>query len=141
VISQIRRIFLNIFLNQKVAKFVLLGTYSIFAIVASSSNDIVSQMLGLVSIACIGFVLNFNLSKETDAKYFMTITVSVFTPLILFLRGFYVAQTNILASNSFHFQTLYVLLFIHFVWFFSIVFFDGNRREIIQKLNDLFRKS
>jgi hypothetical protein len=143
VINQTWRMFRSVLMKQKVAKFVLLGAYSILAIVASSATtDSVSQMVGLLSMACIGFALIFNLSdKDTDTKYIITILVSVFVPLVLLVRMCFLGLGNIPASNNFHYQTLCVILFIQFLWFFAVVFFDDNQRDMVQKLNDLFKKS
>jgi hypothetical protein len=131
----------TVILDQKVAKFILLGSYSMLAMVSSGSTNITSQMVGLLAIACIGFTIIFNLSKDEDVKYIITMMVSVFIPLLILLRGCYIALNNIVVANNFHYQVLCAILFIHFVWLFSIVFFDGNRQDMIHKLNELFKKS
>jgi hypothetical protein len=139
--NQIWRNVSTTLLNQKIAKIVLLAVYIILAIVSSRSTDITSQMVGLLAIACIGFTFIFNLSEDQDVKYIIAMIVSLFAPLGLFLRGCFVGMYYNLAANNFHYKAFCIILLMHFIWLYSIVFFYGNRQEMISKLNSLFKKS
>jgi hypothetical protein len=139
--NQIWRSFLNIFFDQKVAKLVLLALYSLLMVISFSSPSAISQLVGLLCIACGAFVFSFNYFEEMDMKHAVTTLIGAFIPFVIGMGCYLMATRSKEAGGNVELAALFALSISHFFWLSSIVFVDSNRRLIIQKLNDLFKKS
>jgi heme O synthase-like polyprenyltransferase len=139
--NQIWTSFVNTFFNQKVAKFTLLTLYSLLMVISFSSQSAISQLVGLLCIACGAFVFSFIYFEEMDMKHAVTTLIGAFIPFVIGMGCYFMATRSKEAGGNVELAALFALSVSHFFWLSSIVFFDSNRRLIIQKLNNLFNKS